>query len=60
MNRLVSLFAADDGSQTKVKIYFSKGKYFLEEFPVAIFPLNSIIRHDAEFYGIVLEANEVE
>jgi hypothetical protein len=38
----------------------TKGKFFLNEFPPSIFPFQSIIRHDAIHYGIVLELFEVE
>ena len=38
----------------------TKGKFFLDEFPADLFPPNSMIRHDAEHYGIILEPNEVE
>ena len=38
----------------------TKGKFFLDELPEPIFPINSLIRHDADCYGVVLEADEVK
>jgi hypothetical protein len=38
----------------------TQGKYFLDEFPCAIFPVNSPIRHDAEYYGVLLGVNQTE
>lgn len=32
-----------------------KGFYVLDEFPTAIFPLKSILRHDAEHYGVHID-----
>jgi hypothetical protein len=36
------------------------GKFFLTELPRDIFPPNSFIRHDADHYGVVLEAADVD
>lgn len=36
------------------------GKFFLDELPLELFPANSFIRHDATYYGIVLEPEEVQ
>lgn len=36
------------------------GKYFLHEFPRAIFPPNSFILHDATHYGITIEPEDIE
>jgi hypothetical protein len=38
----------------------TKGKFWLDEFPESDFPRRSTLRHDAEHYGVVLEASEVE
>lgn len=36
------------------------GKFFLTELPTDIFPPNSFIRHDADYYGVVIEAADVD
>lgn len=36
------------------------GKFFLNELPLDLFPANSCIRHDAEYYGITLDAEDIE
>lgn len=36
------------------------GNYFVDEFPTSLFPINSIIRHDAVHYGVMLTPSEVE
>lgn len=36
------------------------GQYFVDEFPLDIFPGNSIVRHDAWHYGIVIPSDNVE
>ena len=35
-------------------------QYFLDEFPVNLFPIDSFIRHDAIHYGIRLSESETE
>ena len=35
------------------------GKYWLDEFPEELFPLRSMVRHDAIHYGVTFEAHEV-
>jgi hypothetical protein len=40
--------------------YPTGNHYVLDEFPVDIFPLGSIVRHDAEHYGLPLTPEEVE
>lgn len=37
----------------------TKGNYFLDEFPSDLFPNWSILRHDAEHYGIALTPDQV-
>lgn len=36
------------------------GKFFLDELPRDIFPSGSFIRHDADHYGVVIEAADVD
>ena len=36
------------------------GKFWLDEFPVDLFPLGSIKLHDAVHYGVVLSPEEVQ
>ena len=36
-----------------------QGSFFLDEFPEELFPSGSIIRHDAEHYGVVLNRDQV-
>jgi hypothetical protein len=38
----------------------TSGKFFLDQFPEDLFPRNSIERHDAVHYGVVLEPDQVE
>lgn len=38
----------------------TRPQFWLDEFPEDIFPRNSIVRHDAEHYGVWLEQSEVE
>ena len=37
----------------------AKGNFFLEEFPINLFPINSIVRHDAIHYGVMLTPDQV-
>lgn len=37
-----------------------QGKFFLDQLPKEIFPSGSCLRHDAEHYGIFIEAENVE
>lgn len=36
-----------------------QGQFFLDQFPKEIFPLDSGLRHDAEHYGIFIDAENV-
>lgn len=36
------------------------GRWVLDEFPVSLFPINSIERHDAEHHGITVPTEAVE
>jgi len=36
------------------------GKFFLDELPASLFPLGSISRHDATYYGVILDPSQVE
>lgn len=36
------------------------GKFFLDQLPVGIFPADSFLRHDATYYGVVLEPADVK
>lgn len=36
------------------------GGYFLDQFPPDLFPAGSLIRHDAEHYGVRLTAAQVK
>lgn len=36
------------------------GKYWIDEFPLHIFPAGSILKHDAIHYGIVIGPEMVE
>lgn len=36
------------------------GKFFLDQLPVSIFPTNSFLRHDATYYGVVIESADVK
>lgn len=37
----------------------TKGKFFLDQFPPHIFPTGSMMLHDAQHYGIVIEPQDV-
>ena len=34
--------------------------YYLDEFPIKLFPARSMIRHDAEHYGLLLTDEQVD
>ncbi len=38
----------------------TRPQFWLDEFPADIFPRGSMILHDAEHYGVWLEAGEVQ
>lgn len=44
---------------TEIKEGSTKGSYFLDQFPANLFPPNSIIKHDAVHYGVVLSKDQV-
>lgn len=38
----------------------SSGQFFLDELPIDLFPPNSFERHDATYYGVRLNQDQVE
>jgi hypothetical protein len=37
----------------------TRGSFWIDEFPADLFPFGSMIRHDAEHYGITVDAEYV-